>query len=104
MRWARTVICVLVCGLWLSALAPHGVALAATPQQKAQAREAYAKGQALFREGSYAEAERAFEEAYRIVPNAVVLLSIAECEVRTEQYQRAIDTLEAYLREKPDAR
>jgi tetratricopeptide (TPR) repeat protein len=104
MRWARTVFCVLVCGFWLSTLAPHSVALAATPQQKVQARELYSKGQALFREGSYTEAERAFEEAYRLVPNAVVLLSIAECEVRTEQYQRAIDTFEAYLREKPDAR
>jgi tetratricopeptide (TPR) repeat protein len=102
MRCARTILCTVV--LCLSILAPQGAALAATPQQKAEARELYSKGQQLFREGSYTEAERSFEEAYRIAPNPVVLLSIAECEVRTEQYQRAIDTLEAYLREKPDAR
>jgi tetratricopeptide (TPR) repeat protein len=104
MRWARSILCAVLCGLCLSALLPHSAALAATPQEKARARELYGKGQQLFREGSYQEAERAFEEAYRVVPNAVVLLSIAECQTRTEQYQRAIDSLEAYLREKPDAK
>jgi tetratricopeptide (TPR) repeat protein len=103
MRWARSILCTLLCGLCLGALLPQSV-LAATPQEKARARELYGKGQQLFREGSYQEAERAFEEAYRVVPNAIVLLSIAECQTRTEQYQRAIDSLEAYLREKPDAK
>lgn len=104
MRWARTILCVVVCGLCLGVIGPSSSALAATPQQKAQARELYAKGQQLFREGNYPDAARAFEDAYRLVPNAVVLLSIAECETRNEQYQKAIDTLEMYLREKPDAR
>lgn len=108
MRSARTIICALVWGpllaLCLSLALPDSLAYAATPQQKAQARELYTTGQQLFRQGNYAEAERSFEDAYRIVPNAVVLLSIAECQARSEQYQRAIETLETYLREKPDAK
>lgn len=104
MRWARTVLCAVLCALSLSVLVPVSPALAVTPQEKARARELYGKGQQLFKEGSYQEAERAFEEAYRTAPNPVVLLSIAECQTRSEQFQRAIDTLEAYLREKPDAK
>lgn len=104
MRWARTIVSAVVCGFWLSVLVPVSPALAVTPQDKARARELYGKGQQLFKDGSYQEAERAFEEAYRTAPNPVVLLSIAECQTRSEQYQRAIDTLEAYLRDKPDAK
>lgn len=108
MHLARKTLCAVVWGplfaLCLSLALPASLAHAVTPQQKAQARELYAKGQQLFREGNYLEAERSFEEAYRIVPNAVVLLSIAECQTRSEQYQKAIETLQAYLREKPDAK
>jgi tetratricopeptide (TPR) repeat protein len=93
--------------LCMAALAvlPVGVAHA-TPsaQQRALARELYTKGQQLFREGDYPAAEHSFEEAYRVAPTPVVLLSIAECQVRTEQFERAAETLETYLREKPDAK
>jgi tetratricopeptide (TPR) repeat protein len=93
--------------LCLTALAVSPGAIAhATPssQQRALARELYAKGQQLFREGDYVAAEHSFEEAYRVAPTAIVLLSIAECQVRTEQFERAAETLETYLREKPDAK
>jgi tetratricopeptide (TPR) repeat protein len=84
---------------------PAGVAHATpSPQQRALARELYTKGQQLFREGDYTAAEHSFEEAYRVAPTPVVLLSIAECQVRTEQFERAAETLETYLREKPDAK
>jgi tetratricopeptide (TPR) repeat protein len=72
-------------------------------QQRAQARELYTNGQQLFRQGDFSGAQRAFEEAYRVVPNPVVLLSIAECYARTEQYQKAIDTLRTYLAERANA-
>lgn len=94
----------LLCTLVFAVL-PGGVAHA-TPsaQQRALARELYTKGQQLFRDGDYAAAEHSFEEAYRVAPTPVVLLSIAECQVRTEQFERAAETLETYLREKPDAK
>jgi tetratricopeptide (TPR) repeat protein len=93
--------------LCLTALAVLPVSVArATPssQQRALARELYTKGQQLFREGDYVAAEHSFEEAYRVAPTPIVLLSIAECQVRTEQFEHAADTLETYLREKPDAK
>ena len=37
------------------------------------------------------------------VPNPIVLLSISECQVRSEQYAAAVTTLRRYLEERPDA-
>src|SRR5687767_13321076 len=72
-------------------------------QQRAFARELYTNGQQLFRQGDFAGAQRSFEEAYRVVPNPVVLLSVAECQTRTEQYAAAIDSLKLYLKERENA-
>lgn len=84
---------------------PASSALAAPPnaQQRAFARELYTNGQQLFRQGDYPGAQRSFEEAYRVVPNPVVLLSIAECQTRTEQYAAAIESYKLYLRERANA-
>jgi PEGA domain/Tetratricopeptide repeat len=99
MRLVRTLLCS------LSALSiAVAVAHAQPPaQQRAQARELYSNGQQLFRQGDFGGAQRAFEEAYRAVPNPVVLLSIAECYVRMEQYQKAIETFRTYLLERANA-
>jgi tetratricopeptide (TPR) repeat protein len=70
---------------------------------QASAREAYARGQSLFAEGKYAEAKLAFDEAYALVPNPIVLLSSAECEVRLGNIESAHALLERYLSERPDA-
>lgn len=104
MRLIQTFLLTLLCFAAL-AVGPGAVAHA-TPssQQRALARELYTKGQQLFREGDFRAAEHSFEEAYRVAPTAIVLLSIAECQVRTEQFERAAETLEIYLREKPDAK
>jgi len=51
-------------------------------EDRKQAREAYRRGQELFRDGRYEEAEAAFEEAYRLVPNPVVWVGIAEARER----------------------
>jgi hypothetical protein len=72
-------------------------------KDKAHARELYALGQQMFRQGDFGGALRAFEDAYRTVPNPIVLLSIAECQVRTEQYTEAVVSLTQYLEERPDA-
>lgn len=67
------------------------------------AREAYARGQALFAEGKYAEAKAEFEQAHQRVANPVVLLSMAECEIRLEQIEQAHGRLQEYLAARPDA-
>jgi hypothetical protein len=74
-----------------------------TAQAKARARELYTKGQQLFRQGHFADAQRTFEDAYMAVPNPIVLLSIAECQVRSEQFAAAVTTLRRYLDERKDA-
>jgi hypothetical protein len=88
---------------FVSAQAAPGAASAPTGADKARARELYTKGQKLFREGQYLDAQRSFEEAYMAVPNPVVLLSIAECQVRAEQFSQAVTTYQRYLDERKDA-
>jgi tetratricopeptide (TPR) repeat protein len=74
-----------------------------TEAQREAARTAYARGQALFAENKHAEAKAAFEQAYAQVPNPVVLVSIAECDVRLGNLDAAHDTFQRYLKERPDA-
>lgn len=70
---------------------------------KARARELYTQGQQLFRQGDFTAAQRSFEDAYKAVPNPVVLLSIAECQVRNEDFAGGVASLRQYLSEKPSA-
>jgi len=75
-----------------------------TPEEaRAAAREAYAEGQALFREGKHAEAEEAFMRAYAFVPNPVVLLGVAHARRGQGNMQGAVEALERYLEERTDA-
>lgn len=100
----RTVLRVVAHALVLALLwsASVGHAQPAAPN-KARARELYAQGQQLFRQGDFSGAQRAFEDAYRAVPNPVVLLSVAECQVRTENFAGALSSLQQYLAERPNA-
>ncbi|MDH5676163.1 MAG: PEGA domain-containing protein [Myxococcales bacterium] len=92
-----------------SAATPQTAAEAAVPapptdEQRAQAREAYGQGQALFAEDRYGEARVAFERAYSLIPNPVVLRSIAECDFKLRKLDDAYAGFERYLAEKPRAR
>jgi tetratricopeptide (TPR) repeat protein len=82
---------------------PAALAAPPTQEQRDKAREAYARGQALFDAGKFAEAEAAFAEAYAAVPNPVVLLSTSECEVHLGKLDDAYVALQRYLQERPDA-
>lgn len=88
------------------ALLLHGVAYAAPegPQsaERVRARTLYGQGEKLLKSGDVEGAERAFEDAYRTMPNAVVLLKIADCKVKLNDYPGAVETLEKYLVEKKD--
>lgn len=99
----RKVVRVLAQALALALLVGVSVGHAQPASNRARARELYAEGQKAFRAGEFAKAQRAFEDAYRAVPNPVVLLSIAESQVRTEDYAGALASLRQYLSEKPGA-
>ena len=71
--------------------------------QREAARVAYARGQTLFAQEDFAAAKAAFEEAYAQVPNPIVLVSIAECEMRLGNLEAALQTFRRYLEERPDA-
>jgi hypothetical protein len=75
----------------------------ATDPAQTSAREAYARGQALFAEAKYTEAKLAFDQAYALVPNPVVLLGSAECDIRLGNIESAHAQLQRYLSERPDA-
>jgi hypothetical protein len=71
--------------------------------QRQEARNAYAQGQSLFQEGKFEEARAVFQGTYDLVPNPIVLLSIAECDVRLGDIEGAVTAFERYLAERPDA-
>jgi hypothetical protein len=106
--FVRMLVQALAIALLFTVAGAHSHAEAQAPGQptaadKARARELYTQGQQLFRQGDFTTAQRAFEDAFRAVPNPVVLLSIAECQVRNEEFAAAVGSLRQYLNEKPNA-
>jgi hypothetical protein len=95
---ARTI----ACALWLSGVAVGAPGPARNDAQP-KARSLYADGQKALEAGNVEAAQRAFEEAYRTLPNAVVLLKIAECRARRSDSRGAVGALEQYTRDRPDA-
>lgn len=94
----------LVVALALVTVAPSRVeAQQPNAQTRNAARDAYGRGQTLFREGRFAEAEAAFNEAFALIPNPVVLLGVAESRERLGNVTGAIQSLEQYLVLRPDA-
>jgi hypothetical protein len=91
----------LVCGLSLTAslqAAPD----APTPE-RTKARALYTQGEKLLKAGDLEGAQQAFDEAYRTMPNAVVLLKVADCQEKRNDVQGAVATLEKYLSERANA-
>lgn len=87
-------------------LAVSGAALAQnepTPEQIAQAREAYAAAEADYEAGRYAAAESSFWRAYNAVPNPVILVGLARSQARQGNYYGANGAFERYLAARPDA-
>jgi hypothetical protein len=68
-----------------------------------RARSLFAQGEKAYKAGDYEGAEHAFEDAYQTLPNAAVLLKIADCQTKREDFQDAAATLEKYLSAKPNA-
>ena len=76
----------------------------AVDADRQKARAAYAQGQSLFEAGKYEEALAVFQSAYDVIPNPIVLMSIAECNVRLGKIEDAVTALDGYLAERPDAK
>ena len=100
--------------LAISVLSALSLVLCAAPLQaqgdspnpeevRTAARDAYARGQSLYREGEHAEAEEAFMEAYTMIPNPVVLLGVAEAREAQGNLTGTVQALETYLAEREDA-
>jgi tetratricopeptide (TPR) repeat protein len=69
-----------------------------------EARRAYDEGSAHYVAGRYNEALVAFERAYSLRPNPVVLMPILECHDRLGHVPEAIRTLDTYLHAMPEIR
>ncbi len=69
-----------------------------------EARRSYDEGSAHYVAGRYDDALVAFERAYSLRPNPVVLLPILECHDRLGHVPEAIRTLDTYLHAMPEIR
>jgi len=88
------------CGVCVSTWAMASPA-PTTPRLKARAL--YAEGEKALEAGDAETAQRDYEEAYRTLPNASVLLKIAECQSRRSNERGAVETLQRYLKERATA-
>jgi hypothetical protein len=93
----------LVFGSAEATLAQSGASGEQSADNTAAARAAYGRGTAEFDAGNYAESEAAFWEAYEFVPNPIVLIGVAQSRQRRGELQGAVDILQRYLAEQPDA-
>ena len=82
--------------------APAAPEESAEESPRVQARAAYDRGQAAFGKGDFEQALAAFETAYGLLPNPIVLRSIAKSEERLGRIVDAISHLSAFLRALPD--
>ncbi len=83
-------------------VAPGQVVLSESVVQ--EARRAYDEGSAHYVAGRYEDALVAFERAYSLRPNPVVLLPILECHDRLGHVPEAIRSLDTYLHAMPEIR
>ncbi len=101
-RWASWTARSLACALTFCSMV-HAAPEGAQSPERMRARTLFAQGEKLYKAGDFEGAEHAFGEAYTTMPNAMVLLKIAECEAKREDFQGAVSTLEKYLSERANA-
>src|SRR5262249_61574174 len=93
---------ILPCLLLVAVLAARP-AVAASPEEKAKARELYQSGLVHYDLKEYGEALKAFKDAYRVVQDPAFLYNIAQCHRRLGQNPAALDFYRNYLRRSPSA-
>jgi hypothetical protein len=89
-----------LCSLCASAAATAGGA----PAARLKARALYAEGEKALVAGDLQTAQTDFEDAYRTLPNAAVLLKIGECRNRRGDSAGAVEALVHYLTDNPTAK
>jgi hypothetical protein len=94
--------CAVACAISLSAAA-HAAPEGPPTPERVRARSLYGQGEKLLKAGDLEAAEHAFVEAYQTMPNAVVLLKVAECRTKRGDFPGAVETLEKYLAERANA-
>jgi hypothetical protein len=70
----------------------------------AKAKELYQAGQALYKQGRFAEAVTKFEEANTVKPHPTLPFNIAKCYEQLNDTPRALRAYRDYLRLAPDAK
>lgn len=98
----RVALLALVLGVVSGIALPSG-ALAATPEQIAQARQHYKKGLVHFELREHTQALKEFKDAYRYVQDPVFLYNIAQCHRLLGQSPEALNFYRNYLRRAPTA-
>ncbi|NTX17053.1 tetratricopeptide repeat protein [Myxococcus sp. CA056] len=79
-------------------------AVAANAAARTEARRAFERGTRLYDQARYAEAATAFEQAYRQVPNGVVLYNLGQCYEKLGELDKALTSYREYLRLVPKAK
>ena len=74
-----------------------------TAPARARAQTLLERGNDLFRAGSFAEALRAYSDAHREFPSPKIFFNIARCEESLGHRPQAMESLESFLKQAPDA-
>jgi tetratricopeptide (TPR) repeat protein len=75
----------------------------ALTEDEERAKAHFLAGQSYYDQASYADALKEFTEAFRISHRPALLYNIARCYEGMDQLDKAIENLEGYLRELPQA-
>jgi tetratricopeptide (TPR) repeat protein len=97
MRFLRTFMLTLA-----TLVALVGVAPAATPAERAKARETFRAAQQHYKLTEYQQALEAFKETYRLVEDPTLLFNIAQCYRQLNKKEEAIRFYRTYLHDAPD--
>lgn len=93
----RPLICFLA--LWTIAVMPHA---ACAEEARAEARELFLRGVALFESEDYESAAVAFHESFAANPEPIALYNYAMCQRELFRFLESIEALEQYLALGPD--
>jgi tetratricopeptide (TPR) repeat protein len=83
--------------------APEEVDPSTIDDPKEKAKAYYKRGKVRHEEGDFQGALEDFLGAYNAMPNPGVYISISSCHEKLENYQEAVNYLEKYIEEKPNA-
>jgi tetratricopeptide (TPR) repeat protein len=91
-------------GSWVVAALLLGAAsVSAQVSDDERAHEHFRAARSYFEQSRYEDAEREFLESHRLSHRAELLVNIATCRERALDFAGAIEILERYLRERPNA-